>query len=177
LQATPQQLANAAQLGNNLTASPRPGVETVRLDTPMKDQAWPAEFGQKVVWLATQDKQSAQITLNPPDLGPIELSLKVKNDQATVAFTSANSGVREAIELALPRLREMLAGVGIELGQTNVSAESFRQQADNNNGNHGNRSNRTDAGETNAPLSGQLRVETMPGRNIQRGNGLVDTFA
>lgn len=177
LQVTHQQLANAAQLGNNLTASTRPGIESVRLDTPLKDQAWPAEFGQKVVWLASQDKQSAQITLNPPDLGPIELSLKVKNDQATVAFTSANSEVREAIELALPRLREMLAGVGVELGQTNVSAESFRQQADSNNGNQGNWSNRADAGDTNAPLSGQLRVETMSGRNVQRGNGLVDTFA
>jgi flagellar hook-length control protein FliK len=103
--------------------------------------------------------------------------LKVKNDQATIAFTSANSGVREAIELALPRLREMLAEVGVELGQTNVSAESFRQQADSNNGNQGNRSNRADAGDANAPLSGQLRVETMSGRNVQRGNGLVDTFA
>ena len=177
LQATPQQLSNAAQLGNNLTASTRPGIETVRLDTPLKDQAWPAEFGQKVVWLANQDRQSAQITLNPPDLGPIELSLNVKNDQATAAFTSANSEVREAIELALPRLREMLAGVGVELGQTNVSAESFRQQAESNNGNQGNRSNRADAGDANAPGSGQLRGESMPGRNIQRGNGLVDTFA
>jgi flagellar hook-length control protein FliK len=71
----------------------------------------------------------------------------------------------------------MLAGVGVELGQTNVSAESFRQQAESNNGNQGNRSNRADADDANAPGSGQLRGESMPGRNIQRGNGLVDTFA
>ena len=177
LQVMPQQIANAAQFGNNLTTSARHGVETVRLDTPLKDQAWPAEFGQKVVWLANQDRQNAQITLNPPDLGPIELSLNVRNDQATAAFTSANPEVREAIEQALPRLREMLAGVGVELGQTNVSAESFRQQADSNAGNQGNRSSRADTGDANAPVSGQLRGETLLGRNIQRGNGLVDTFA
>jgi len=177
LQLMPQQLANAAPLSNTQMTSAHRGIETIRLDIPLKDQAWPSEFGQKVVWLANQDRQSAQITLNPPDLGPIELSLNVKNDQATAAFTSANSEVREAIESALPRLREMLAGVGVELGQTNVSAESFRQQADSNAGNQGHRNNRADAGDTNAPASGQLRGEAIPGRNIQRGNGLVDTFA
>lgn len=179
LPTTPQQAASAVQIGNTQTTPLRQATEQVRLDTPMKDQAWPAEFGQKVVWLATQDKQSAQITLNPPQLGPIEISLNVKNDQATAIFASASAEVREAIESALPRLREMLAGVGVELGQTNVSAESFRQAYEENN--NGNANGRGDAGTKDGSGLGDnnrlMRGDSMLGTNIKRGNGLVDTFA
>lgn len=178
LQATPQQLASAAQLSGMKADSIHVGSESLHVQAPFRDSAWTAEFGQKVVWLVSQDKQGAQITLNPPHMGPIEISLNMKNDQATAAFTSANSEVREAIELAIPRLREMLAGVGVELGQANVSAESFRQQADSNGNNPGSRSHRsTETADTNSVVSGHLRGETMAGRSIKRGNGLVDTFA
>jgi len=150
--------------------------DTLRVATPVRDPAWAAEFGQKVVWLATQDKQSAQITLNPPQMGPIEISLSVKNDHATAHFASANPEVREAIESSMPRLREMLAGVGVELGQTNVSAESFRQAQDwqggQSSGSGGNGGGRDGDGRA-APSSGAIAAT----RRIQAGNGLVDTFA
>jgi len=149
--------------------------ETLRVATPVRDPAWAADFGQKVVWLATQDKQSAQITLNPPQMGPIEISLSVKNDHATAHFASANPEVREAIESSMPRLREMLAGVGVELGQTNVSAESFRQAQDWHGGHSGggHRGNDGDGDVRALPSSGAVAAT----RRIQTGNGLVDTFA
>ncbi len=124
------QPGNATQLGMNASPARTASSEQMHIETPLKNQAWPAEFGQKIVWMTTQDKQSAQITLNPPQLGPIEISLNVKNDQATAVFVSANAEVRAVIESAMPRLREMLEGAGVQLGQTNVSAESFRQSAD-----------------------------------------------
>lgn len=175
VQTMPQQAASVAQMASSATTSIRQATEQVRLDTPMKDQAWPAEFGQKVVWLATQDKQSAQLTLNPPQLGPIEISLNVKNDQATAVFASASAEVREAIESALPRLREMLAGVGVELGQTNVSAESFQQARDDHQGSRNNAGTGNARSEENGLR--QMRGESMIGTSIKRGNSLVDTFA
>ncbi len=152
-------------------------METLALPTPVKDPAWAGEFGQKVVWMATQDKQSAQITLNPPQMGPIEISLSVKNDQATAVFVSTNAEVREVIEAAVPRLREMLAGVGVELGQTNVSAESFRQAQDNhahNSGRAGTGNDRENSDGDRSLAAGQGNSLTKAGRS---GNGLVDTFA
>lgn len=150
-------------------------TQNLRIDTPVREQSWPTEFGQKLVWMATQDKQSAQITLNPPQLGPIQISLDLKSDVASAVFTSTNADVREAIESAIPRLREMLAGVGVELGQANVSAESFRQSTANGN------DSRNGGGERNAnegaakPSLVQAGVERTA--TIRRGNGLVDTFA
>lgn len=156
-------------------APTRTGADALQLATPVRDPAWPGEFSQKIVWMATQDRQNAQITLNPPQMGPIEISLSVKNDQASAVFVSANAEVREVIEAALPRLREMLAGVGVELGQANVSAESFRQAqqqfagergtAGTSGGHDEGHSGRMDAG------SGATRAA------LRAGNGLVDTFA
>lgn len=151
------------------------GVSTaMQLATPVRDAAWPAEFAQKVTWMARQDLQSAQITLNPPQLGPIEISLDVRNDQASAVFVSASAEVREAIESAVPRLREMLAGVGVELGQTNVSHQSFR------NGNGETRTGSGNAARDGASEnSGGNRELAAAGfvRSSGSGRGLVDTFA
>lgn len=159
-----------------MSAANRSAGENLRVETPVRDQSWSTDFGQKVVWLATQDKQAAQITLNPPQLGPIEISLSMKNDQATAVFASPHAEVREAIETALPRLREMLAGVGIELGQANVSAESFRQAQDNPQQGRSSPSATGDdqANGGSARLNGiQVGATSM----LKGGNGLVDTFA
>ena len=168
------QPGNATQLGVNASAARPASSEQLQIEAPLKHQTWPTEFGQKIVWMTAQDKQSAQITLNPPQLGPIEISLNVKNDQATAVFMSANADVRAVIESAMPRLREMLESVGVQLGQTNVSAESFRQSAD------GSGEGRNRAGNelrNGGEIAGQDSAERIAGTASIRGNGLIDTFA
>ena len=153
---------------------------TAQRDTPLavhanvRDQSWSSEFSQKIVWLATADKQSAQLTLNPPQMEPIEISLSVDKGSASASFVSANQEVRDAIETALPRLREMFASAGIQLGQTNVSSESFRQQSENPAASRA----RSQAGGDNDILAGGS-VESLTSRGFhgQAGNGLVDLFA
>lgn len=150
-------------------------AELLKLDTPVRDSSWATDFNQKIVWLASNDKQAAQITLNPPQMGPIEISLNLNKDGASAMFVSQNAEVREAIETALPRLREMLASAGIELGQANVSAESFRQQAG---GEDARQSTPRWAGD-NAILDdgSELRLSGQAIVTQQRGSGLVNTFA
>ena len=158
----------------------RPGAPPIRheaslsVPTPVRDQGWASDFAQKIVWLASNDKQSAQITLNPPQMGPIEIALTVDKGNATASFTSANAEVRNALETALPKLREMFASAGIELGQTNVSAESFKQQAENGSANRGPSQWRSDQ----AILVADSGI-TLSGRafSAQQGNALVDIFA
>ncbi|MDQ2819199.1 MAG: flagellar hook-length control protein FliK [Pseudomonadota bacterium] len=125
--------------------------------------------------------QSATLTLNPPDLGPVQVVLNVNNDQATVAFSSATPEVREALENAMPRLREMLSDAGVTLGDASVSANlPDQRQADTNNGN-GNRSgNGNNNGNDNG--TGIRRGETdipLPrsASRAVRDDGVVDTFA
>ncbi|HPT49832.1 MAG TPA: flagellar hook-length control protein FliK [Accumulibacter sp.] len=101
------------------------------LQTPLRDPAWNSEFGQKLLWFAHNDKQQAHLTLNPPRLGSIEITLNFDKDSASAYFASANPEVRNALETATPRLREMFAAAGIDLGQVGVGGESFREQPNN----------------------------------------------
>jgi flagellar hook-length control protein FliK len=147
---------------------------SLSVPTSIHNQDWASDFGQKIVWLASNDRQAAQITLNPAQMGPIEISLNLEKGHATASFVSASADVREAIETALPRLREMFASAGIELGQTNVSAESFRQQAGSGNGYSGASQSSSDNAILVAGSGAALPARAFAGRH---GSGLVDTFA
>ena len=163
------------QSGTNLNNATTNSQVQLKLDTPVRDPSWASDFGQKLVWMASHDKQTAQLTINPPDMGPIEISLNINKDSASAFFVSASADVRESIETALPRLREMLASVGIELGQSNVGSESFRQQAGNEEARQGSPRWQAD----NAILGTDWADTLSPRQTVsgQGGNGLVDTFA
>lgn len=98
------------------------------INTPVANHAWADDFSQKIVWVTSQHGQSAELRLNPPQLGPLEVLIKVSGDQATAIFTSSHAVVRDAIEQAMPKLREMLADNGIMLGNATVSDQSPREQ-------------------------------------------------
>lgn len=144
------------------------------ISTPLQNAAWGGAFGEKVVWLAKNEQQSAQISINPPQLGPMQISLSLNGDQASAVFTSAHAEVRQAIETAMPQLREMLSSAGITLGDTSVGAQLPQQQRETQQQfANGNRS----TGE-NAILPADSGSDTLVGvMPIQRGRGLVDLFA
>ncbi len=131
---------------------------------------WSEEVGKNVVWLAGQDQQKAELVLTPPNLGRIEISITISNDQASASFVSANPAVREALEQALPRLREMFANAGISLGQTSIGAESSAGGDNERNSSRyaGRRGRSLDVASILGPSS------PSPGR---QGIGMVDTFA
>ncbi len=103
-------------------------VASTQVAVPFGRPEWTNAMNERVTWLVGQRMQSADIQINPPQLGPVEVRITIQNDQANVFFTSHNGAVREAIQAALPRLNEMLAQGGLSLGQTSVGAESFAGQ-------------------------------------------------
>lgn len=95
---------------------------------PVGASGWSDAVGQKVVWMAGQHQQVAELHLNPPQLGPMEVRLTINNDQVSALFVSHQPAVREALEAAIPRLREMFAESGMMLGNAMVSSDSLPQQ-------------------------------------------------
>ncbi len=104
-----------------------PPVPDIHVEAGIGQPKWGNEFAQKIVWMSNQQQQVAEIHLNPANLGPVEVMLSITQDQATAQFVSPHASVREAIQDALPRLKEMLADNGIQLGNVTVGAESFQQ--------------------------------------------------
>lgn len=92
---------------------------------------WSQAVGEKVLWLAAQNVSSAEIRLDPPDLGQLHVKVSVNQDQATVSFTSPHPMVREALDQQLNRLREMFSEQGLNLVNVDVSDRSSPQQDEN----------------------------------------------
>ena len=93
-----------------------------RIDTPVGARGWDAEVGQKVVWMVNRTESRAELTLTPPQMGKVDVTLTISGEQTHANFVAASPAAREALEQALPRLREILADAGITLGQASVNA-------------------------------------------------------
>jgi flagellar hook-length control protein FliK len=94
------------------------------VNTPLTEGGWDQALGERIQWMVNHKMQGAQIRLNPAQLGPMEVRVQVQNDQASIQFSSAHSVVREALEAALPRLRELFDASGVELVDVDVSGQS-----------------------------------------------------
>jgi len=147
------------------------GHVTDRITTQVGTPAWNQSIGQKLVWMIGDEQQSASLTLNPPDLGPLQVVLSVSSTQANASFYSSQPEVRQALEAALPKLREMLGDAGIQLGQANVSAGNPQQQ-----GSYGEQqaSARGLSHSSDSAVLPATRV-TNSARIVR--DGLIDTFA
>ena len=84
----------------------RPYVSS--LGIPVDDAEWPNQLGQKLMWMNARNIQTAELHLNPADLGPIDVRIQVGSDQSSISFNTQNQGVRELLEANIHRLREML---------------------------------------------------------------------
>ena len=153
------------------TATLAPGGERLapRVGTP----AWDNALGHRMVWMAGAHEQTASLTLNPPDLGPLQVVLSVSNNHADAMFVATQPEVRQALEAAMPRLRDMLGEAGLTLRDATVSADTrdsqqaFRQAQRN----AGSSSRGDRHGEVGAIDSA---IASVP---VRAGRTLVDTFA
>jgi len=144
---------------------------------PINDPRWAQQFGERVVWLARGDIQNAQINISPAQLGPIQINISLNGDQMTAHFVAAHQEVRQALEDAMPRLREMLSGAGINLGQSNVGSQAQQQQQAQQESSQQAGSAPRSAGEEAILSPDQQTHSATSGLPTQHGRGLVDLFA
>jgi flagellar hook-length control protein FliK len=99
------------------------------VQTPVGSAAWADEVGSRLTLMAEHGKQTASLRLSPEHLGPLEIRIAIRDDQASVWFGAAHADTRAAIEHALPRLRELFASQGMSLADAGVFHEPPREQA------------------------------------------------
>ncbi|HWK50212.1 MAG TPA: flagellar hook-length control protein FliK, partial [Steroidobacter sp.] len=98
------------------------------VNVPVGSEQWADEIGSRMTMMVEQGKHTASLRLSPEHLGPLEVRITMNGDQASVQFGAAHVDTRNALESALPRLREMFASQGLSLADANVSREPPRQQ-------------------------------------------------
>lgn len=155
-------------------AQPLPAAAPV-LSAPLGSQEWQQSLSQHVTLFTRQGQQSAELRLHPQDLGQVHISIKLDDNLAQLQMVSPHSHVRAALEAALPMLRTQLAESGIQLGQSNISSESFAgQQQSSGQQQHAGRAQGQDifAAEDDAILATPASLQAAA-----RGDGAVDIFA
>ncbi len=161
--------------GMNSAAGQRPEMQLPPMTVSPQHPNWSNGIGERIQWMVGQNMQRAEIRLEPPELGSLELRVTINRDQASLNISVANAQVRDAVEAAAPRLREMFGEVGLDLGDVNVSQESFaeQQQTGDNPDGQGQALARGDEPGTDSESS----TVAGEGRLNSNDNGLLDLYA
>ena len=142
----------------------------------MQQGGWSEAVVDRVMWLSSQNLKSAEIQLDPADLGRLEVRVNLSQDQAQVTFASPNAGVREALEGQMHRLRELFAQQGMNLADANVSDQSLNRgwqgQGEGGRGGSGSRDDLLASDELQPGVRQDVRSE-----RLTAGRGLVDYYA
>jgi flagellar hook-length control protein FliK len=149
------------------------------LNTPLQHPDWNNDFANRIAWLANNRVQAAEIRLNPQHLGPIEIQVRLDGDQASLVFGTAHAQVRDAIEAALPRLREMFAAQGLDMGSVDVDlrdggAPAFADLGREAGGGGNSHGHGDQAGEDVRAPGAELGLAAAPGAVVSQG--LLDLF-
>ena len=150
----------------------QPATPQLPVHTPAGQQAWAEDVGNQVRWMLGRAESKAELVLTPPNLGKLEVSINLNGDQTTAQFIASSQAARDALERAMPQLREVLQQAGIMLGDANVStsqqgAGGEGQEGRGRNGVRGEAAIAGDAGGNGSSTGVWLRQQ----------QGMVDTFA
>ena len=158
--------AIAAAVSGSSNPSATYSIAHAAVAAPVGAAGFASELSQRVVVFAGQKVQRAEISVTPPDLGPIAVSIEVRGQEATLAFAASSHATRTAIEDALPRLREMLSAQGLQLAGTHVGSEPrrdpYRPAREEKGQSGGTRRDSSGVGPVGAPVTRQ----TPRGRNL-----------
>lgn len=164
-QAPLQALPHAVHAVNAPAPQPlAPTPVAVAVETPAFVAGWHEETATKIVACVVRGHERAELRLAPVELGPVDIRIDVRAGEATLAIVAAHAVTRDALEQALPMLRELLAQQGVALGEASV------------------RDGRTDARDSQERAYGSSRDrngDAAPAPDVPavaRGRRLVDTF-
>ncbi len=169
---TTQKPATSSSILNPATA------ETQRISVPVNvvfgHERWQHLAAERTVTLLQQGIKSAELMLDPPELGPLQVRIQMQNDQAVIHFTSASAAVRDALDQTIPRLREMLQEQGVDLLQAGVSDQSSQDGSEAESQRDSERSafSRDDPDTTASPLP-----DPAPQQHTLILNAGIDDFA
>ena len=129
----------------------------------------------RVMWLSSQNLKSAEIQLDPAELGRMEIRIDMSKEHSQVTFLSPHAGVRDALEGQMQRLRDLFAQQGMSM-DVNVSDQSTHgRQGEGDAQSRGVRAVAAELdGDDGAVVQGTMEIA---GGRAGAARGLVDFYA
>ena len=113
-------LAGAGASPAGLTRTFASNLLAMGIPQPVQTEQWSGALADRVMWMVRGDQQQAELKLYPANLGPLEVKVSISQEQTSVSFLANSAAVRDALEAALPRLREMFEQQSLNLGQVDI---------------------------------------------------------
>jgi flagellar hook-length control protein FliK len=103
------------------------GLPAHHLPLRFGEPGWAHGFADRIAWLTRDGAHAASLRLHPPELGSIEVRITVTDQSTSISFSAPSDSVRDAIEAAVPRLRQLMTDVGVDLSSVDISADLSRR--------------------------------------------------
>ncbi len=81
------------------------------------------QIADKATMLLNIGRQEAEIRLDPPELGSMQIRVRSDAEQAQINFVVQNQQAKEVLEQSMEKLKEMLAEHGLSLGESHVEQQ------------------------------------------------------
>jgi flagellar hook-length control protein FliK len=108
--------------------STAPAAAALSTPVDVRTPGWHEAFANRVQWLVDSDVNEARIRLHPAELGAVDVEISLIDDKTYVQLTTATASARDELSQSLPRLRELFASSGLELGGASVRDGRDSQQ-------------------------------------------------
>jgi flagellar hook-length control protein FliK len=145
------------------------GGASYAVRTPVDDPGFGADVSRQLVYLAKTGAQSAELTLQPANLGPVSVSIQMNGLQTTVAISASHEATRTALREALPQLSALFQQSGLQLAGAQVGDGSERSSQQDS-------APRDSARWNSAAVAGSKGSTAIPVPASTGGRGLIDTF-
>ena len=130
---------------------------------------------KKIRWMVNARNTMAEIRLDPPELGSMQVRVNVSGDAASVSFVVQSQQAKDALAEAMPRLRDMLSEQGIELGDAQVRKDN---SSGNESGQQFANNSSTSTGDQNSANSDGMDESAAIEQSITREmKGGIDYYA
>ncbi|NVZ30122.1 flagellar hook-length control protein FliK [Pseudomonas gingeri] len=153
----------------------------------MHQSGWTEEVVNRVMYLSSASIKSADIQLEPAELGRLDIKVNMAADQATqISFVSGHAGVRDALESNMFRLRDMLQQQGLGQADVSVSDQSRgwagqgqdpqQQQQQAQKGSNNGSGGRLDSGDDDIAIAAATEAAATSA-SVVVGSSAVDYYA
>jgi flagellar hook-length control protein FliK len=117
------------QLGATQTSSSTTPTPTLRVHADVDSDDFPQAVADRVSFAVGNGWSGVKLSVNPPQLGPIELSITIQGEHAQVAMSTHSAVTREALDSSAPKLKEMLNAQGFTQVSVDISQRSFQDRS------------------------------------------------
>lgn len=125
-------LADSGQgSGSTAATAQRPDLELRAEQYEKLSQRLGEALGQRLAAQIAKGDWKVEMALRPIDLGNIDIELAMKNGGLEASFHASEARTRDLISEGLPRLKEVLAELGMDVASVNVNVRQNGQHGGN----------------------------------------------